>query len=372
MPPPAPTHSVPTPSAQTDVLSLTREMIAIPSLSGEEQEVADRVEAHVREAGVEVVRYEDNVAFSVGVGDRHLLLNSHLDVVPPSGCHRYDPFDPVVDDGVLYGRGSVDAKASGAAMTTALLSLAADGWRPANGRLTVALTTCEEGGGRTNGLENLRPHLPEISAAIVGEPTGLQPCVAQKGLLILKIHAHGTSAHAGRPHLGTNAIPRAMQALQALQEVTLDRSDPHLGTPTLTVTTIDGGTARNVVPDHCEFAVDIRTTPSYTHAEIIEQVEEVLAGIEGVEVEVYSNRFVPCATPTGSDLEAVCRTALPDATPFGSPTASDWIFLHDVPAVKLGPGDSRLSHTAEERIPVPELQRAVDVYRRFARHYFAE
>ena len=129
----------------------------------------------------------------------------------------------------------------------------------------VALTACEEGGGTYNGLESIRPELPEPSAVVIGEPTGLVPCVAQKGLLILKIHAHGTAAHAGRPQSGVNAISRASAAIRVIERLALHRTDPFLGTPTVTVTTIEGGTARNAVPDHCVFAVDIRTTPAYTH-----------------------------------------------------------------------------------------------------------
>lgn len=351
-------------------------MIAIPSLSGDEGPVADLVEATGRRAGVDVWRKDDNVVLSIGEGSDVLLFNSHLDVVPASADHPHAPFDPVVEDGWLYGRGSVDAKSSGAAMTAALVQLAEAGWRPESGRLMVALTACEEGGGRYNGLQDVRPDLPDVSAAVVGEPTGLVPCVAQKGLLILKVHAHGTSAHAGRPHLGTNAITRAMHAIQALDAVVLDRDDPHLGPATMTVTTIEGGTARNAVPDHCVFAVDVRTTPAYTHDEIIGRVEEVLGEIDGIELEVYSNRFVPCATPSGSRIEAAGRHAAvaagADATPFGSPTASDWIFLHDVPAVKMGPGDSERSHTADERIPVADLDRAVQAYTALAQSYFGE
>jgi acetylornithine deacetylase len=363
-------HGVISETDATEVIARLREWIAVPSLSTQEAALADAVEQHVRAAGVEVLRHDDNVVFWIGEGDDVLLFNTHLDVVPPSADHPFDPFDPVVQDGELYGRGSVDAKASGAAMTTALLSLAEEGWHPQDGRLMVALTTCEEGGGMYNGLQDLRPHLPGVSAAIVGEPTELQPCVAQKGLLILKVHAHGTASHAGRPHLGDNAIAKATRAVQGLEDLTLDRTDPHLGAATLTVTTIEGGTARNVVPDRCVFAVDIRSTPAYTHAELIQRVETALAPMDGVEVEVYSNRFVPCATPDGARILRACQAAVPDAAPFGSPTASDWAFLSDVPAVKLGPGISARSHTAHERIAVAEVERAVQVYRSIARYYF--
>lgn len=357
-------------STPTTVLPLLRDLIAIPSLTGEEAEAADYVEAHVRRAGLDVWRQNDNVSFALGDGEDVLLLNSHLDVVPPSSDHPYEPFDPVVTNGVLYGRGSVDAKSSGAAMTTALLSLLNDGWRPpASGQVRVALTTFEEGGGMRNGLQNSRPHLPAISAAIIGEPTRLAPCVAQKGLLILKIHAHGTSSHAGRPHLGDNAISRAMQALQQIEAITLNRDDPHVGTPSISPTTIQGGTARNIIPEHCMFALDIRTTPAYTHDEIIAQVEAAVSDVPGIEVEVYSNRFFPCGTPPDSRIQQACEAAS-GAAPIGSPTASDWIFVRDIPAVKMGPGDSRRSHTSEEYIPVAEVERAVTVYRDAIRAYF--
>ncbi|MEF8816700.1 MAG: M20/M25/M40 family metallo-hydrolase [Salinibacter sp.] len=351
----------------TDAVDLLKDLIRFPSLTGEESEIADFVERHVRRAGVDLLRHENNVAFAIGDGDDALFLNSHLDVVPPADGHPYDPFEPVEADGTLYGRGSVDAKASGAAMTAALLSLAESGWTPNDGRVIVGLTTHEEGGGNTNGVQDLRPHLPSLSAAVVGEPTALRPCVAQKGLLILKVHARGEAAHAGRPHLGTNAIPAAMTALRQLNEVSLNRTDPYLGAPTKTVTTIDGGDAHNVVPEHCVFTVDCRTTPAYTHAEIVEAVREAV----DAEVQVHSDRLVPCATPMDARIVRAVQSARAGAEPFGSPTSSDWVFLHDVPAVKMGPGPSHRSHTAEERIDVSEVRAAVEVYQALVQTYFS-
>lgn len=354
-------------STSTDVIALLKELVSFPSLSGEEEEIADFVEDYVQRDGVDVQRFGDNVAFSIGTGSDTLLLNTHLDVVPPSTDHPFDPFEPVEKEGVLYGRGSVDAKASGASMTTALLSLAAEGWRPEGGRLMVALTTNEESGGKENGLQEIRPHLPSISAGVIGEPTSLKPCVAQKGLLILNIHAHGKSAHAGRSHLGTNAITKAAQAIREMEALSLDQTDPYLGAPNVTVTMIEGGSANNVVPEHCVFTVDIRTTPAYTHDEIVTIVRETV----DAEVEVYSDRLVPCATSEDTRIVRAAKSALPDAEPFGSPTCSDWVFLHDVPAVKLGPGPSKRSHTADERIDIEDVRQAVDVYRDLIRAYFA-
>jgi acetylornithine deacetylase len=255
-------------------------------------------------------------------------------------------------------------------MVAAVLSLFEEGWDPANGRVVVALTTCEEMGGGYNGLEETRPLLPGISAAIVGEPTHLNPCIAQKGLLILRIEAHGKSAHAARPTEGENAIHSAARDIQRIAELTFDKVDPYLGPVTATVTMIEGGIARNVVPDVCKFWVDIRSTPVYTHAELTEQLRTVLEG----EVHIHSDRFHPVATDADSRIVRASVSAgqtlgLP-VEPFGSPTMSDWIFLSDVPCVKLGPGDSNLSHTGGESIEIAEVETAVQMYREIIKTYF--
>lgn len=354
------------PASDLDVVTLHKDLIRFPSLSDDEGPIADFIENFVSARGVPVRRHHDNVFFWIGDGDETLLLNTHLDVVPPSSGHPYDPFNPVEVRGRIYGRGSVDAKASAAAMTTALLSLAADGWSPKGGRLMVALTTHEEVGGAYNGLESLRPHLPALSAAIVGEPTGLRPCVAQKGLLILNVHAHGKSAHAARSHLGENAILKAFRDIDRLQSFEFGRQHPFLGEPTITVTTIEGGSARNVVPDGCTFTLDIRTTPEYPHDALIQEISSYLES----DVEVHSKRIVPVATPLESAIVKACMAAAPAREPFGSPTASDWIFLDDVPTVKIGPGSSDLSHTADESMPIGELRKAVQVYQNIIREYF--
>ena len=350
---------------ELDVLLLHKDLVRFPSLSGEEKEIADFVENFVDARGVEVARHDDNVYFWIGGGEELLLLNTHLDVVPPSADHPHDPFDPVEQDGCIFGRGSVDAKASAAAMTTALLSLAREGFAPA-GRVMVALTTHEETGGEYNGLERLRPELPPVSAALVGEPTNLRPCVAQKGLLILNIVSRGKSAHAARAHLGDNAIEKASHDIIRCTNLSFDREDPFLGAPTVTATTIDGGSARNVVPDVCRFTLDIRSTPAYTHEELIDLIDSELES----DVEIHSKRIVPVATDINARIVRACRTAVPNAEPFGSPTTSDWIFLSDVPTVKIGPGSSELSHTAKEHIEIADLRRGVDVYRSIITSYF--
>ena len=359
------------------VLDLHADLVSIPSLSHDERAAADFVEQHIAASGASLAvgRRQDNVWASLGDGDDVLLLASHLDVVPPSAEHPYPPFEPTVVDGKVYGRGAVDAKASGAAMLQALLDLAAEGFRPP-GRIVVALTACEEVGGTYNGLEHLQrdvfgSELPPVAAAIIGEPTELRPCLAQKGLLILTATAHGRTAHAARAHLGTNALTVAARDLLTVDGFAFEKSDALLGAPTVTATIVKGGTAKNVVPDRCTFTLDVRSTPAYTHADLTALFRDTLES----EVAVHSERLVPCSTAPDARIARAATSALTDldldATPFGSPTASDWVFVHDVPAVKLGPGRSELSHTADEHVEITQLTRAVEVYRRIIRHYFA-
>lgn len=358
------------------VIDLHAALVRIPSLSHEETAAADLVEAHARGAGLAVGRDDAatggaNVWASLGDDDHDvLLLASHLDVVPPSADHPYPPFEPTTVDGRIYGRGAVDAKASGAAMLQALIDLRAGGWRPP-GRVIVALTACEETGGPYNGMQALRAHLPPVSAAVVGEPTGLRPCLAQKGLLILTLTARGRTAHAARAHLGDNALTRLARDLVRVDGLAFERVDPLLGPVTVTATMASAGTAKNVVPDRATATLDVRSTPVYTHAELAALIGDALES----DVAVHSDRLVPCATPADARVARAAAAASAahglDATPFGSPTASDWVFLADVPAVKLGPGRSELSHTADEHVTVNQLTRAVGVYRDLITGYFS-
>jgi acetylornithine deacetylase len=349
-----------------DPVDLLKTLIRFESITGNEKAIADFVEDWASLHGLETGRVEDNVYCWIGDGPDCLLLNSHLDVVPPSADHAFDPFDPVELDGYIHGRGSVDAKASGAAMLATITRLAAEGWSPKHGKLLLALTACEEGTGAYNGLDELLPHLRPLSGAIVGEPTDLQPCFSQKGLLILKATSEGRSAHAARAHLGENAIEKAARDVGRLEGFKFDRVHPELGPTSLAVTTIAGGSARNVIPEECSFFIDIRTTPAYSHGEVIALLQERLEST----ISVHSGRYQPKATPDGSRIQRSVLTAISGARPFGSPTVSDWAFLGTVPAVKLGPGESNLSHTGGERIAVDEVARATAVYTDCVRAFF--
>lgn len=347
---------------------LLRQMVRFPSLSHHEGDLAAFVEALGQQHGLHVWRLDDNVVWELGDGPDALLLNSHLDVVPPSEAMPHGAFDGYEHGGVLWGRGTVDAKASGAAMLAAMLALKAEGWTPPGGRLLVALTACEELGGGYNGLEALRPKLPPLAGALVGEPTELQPCLAQKGLLILHVEAHGRTAHAARAHLGENAIWKLAADLERLRNLRFEKEDPFFGFPTLTPTILEAGTARNVVPDRARVSLDLRTTPAYTHDELTALVQ---ATVEG-EVIVHSKRYVPVSTSENARIVQAVRAAHPEGVPFGSPTASDWTFLADVPTVKIGPGPSERSHTPDERIELWKVDAAATVYAETARRFFSQ
>ncbi len=348
------------------VQNILERLVAIQSPSGQEAAAADELTSILEPGGLEVNRVDDSIWCSIGSGADGLLLNSHLDVVPASEGHPYPPFTPTVVDRALYGRGSVDAKGSVSAMAAAMLSLAAEGWEPEGGRLVAAFTSCEETGWPYNGLQETRPHLPPLKAAIVGEPTDLKPCIAQKGLLILRLECRGRSAHAARPHLGDNAVVKAAEDIQRLVATELDRVHPVLGAVTVTPTVIEGGKVRNMIPDLCTVSVDVRSTPSYTHAELVSILQQAVEG----DLLIHSDRLI--SVDTAQDERIVrAGVAASGESPFGSPTASDWIFLSDIPTIKMGPGSSDLSHTANEHIMLSELSEAVDVYRQTILRYFS-
>ncbi len=346
------------------VTGLLKELIRYPSLSTQEKGLVDWLEAQVAATGLlDVERHQDNLIFHLGSGRPWLLLNSHSDVVPPSARHVGNPFEPVERDGRIYGRGSTDAKGSVSSMLKALLDLARSGYDP-GGRVSLAVTVCEESAGENNGMEYLRGIIERPDAALVGEPTMLHPCAAQKGLLILKLQTEGEAGHAARV-TGPNAIYEMAHRLETMKTITFPEENPFIGNTRITPTTIEGGTARNAHPDSCTIYVDIRTIPEVPNKQIIERFRKEL----DLAVSVHSDRFVS----TSTDPDHPVARAVTEVTGnplFGSPTTSDWVFLSDVPTIKIGPGDSSDSHTANESIAVEQLEKAVQTYQQIIRRYF--
>lgn len=348
--------------------ALLEALVATPSVSGQEGRIADQVAAWVESWGGRVQRQGHNVWFSVGSGPKRLLVNSHLDTVPPCAGWTLEPQQPLWREGRLYGLGSNDAKGCVTAMLLAAKGLlenpqALEG----RGEVVFAFTAEEETGGK--GLGTVLPEFGAVDAAVVGEPTGLKPCTAQRGMLLLRCVAHGRSAHVAHALAAEaqNAIHLAAQDISTLAELRFP-SHPLLGEARAQVTQIQGGLARNQVPDKCEFFVDIRTTPSMDHSTVATQ----LAGVLRSEVIVHSARYLPKATAATEPIVRAAVAASEGQATVGSSTTSDWAFLGNVPAVKVGPGDTLRSHKPDEYLALVELEAGVTFYQRLIRGYFEE
>jgi acetylornithine deacetylase len=350
-----------------DELSLLEQLVAIPSVSGEEATVAAFVEETVRGWGLDVVR--DDTSVRVEVRGRSpgatLALVSHLDVVPPGAGWTRDPFTPVIEGDRLYGRGSGDAKASVAAMLTAARDASQDRGLE-RGRLLVILGYGEET--RHTTMDRALERAGPVDAAVVGEPTNLDFATAQRGLMMVDLVARGDQRHAGYAAADGDFVNAALvlaRDLLRLGDLFDQRTHPVLGRTTATPTMLDAGVSRNVTPPTATAILDVRSTPDWTH----EQIAELLRSRLDSEVVVTSKRLVPCETPPGSSLLAAARRARPESAQFGSPTCSDWVFLRHLDAIKAGPGTSRRSHTPDEYVDLPEVTAARRFYGTVAREY---
>jgi acetylornithine deacetylase len=345
-------------------VALLQDLVRLPSPSGKEEAVVARLEAEFRDLGWKPEVRGRNLTTTLDGGEGPLLLlNSHTDTVPVGEEWTKDPLAANIEDGRIYGRGTNDAKGCLTAMI--LGAAAAFRTRAPKGRLMIAASCEEEVLGE--GLEKLLPTLPRPDAAVVGEPTGLRPAVAQKGLIVLEITAAGRSAHAAHGG-GVNAVEAAARDVLALQGLSFDRPHAALGRPSLNVTQISGGTRHNVIPDRCKIVLDIRTTPAYSADEIIARVRETAKG----EVFVRSSRLGSVETDPNHPIVKAALAASPQSHIYGSATLSDWVFLKGVPTVKAGPGNSLRSHTPDEYLEVAELEAGVLFYERLIRNYFEQ
>jgi acetylornithine deacetylase len=345
-------------------VELLQDLVRLPSPSGKEDAVVARLESEFRELGWKPEVLDRNLTATLDGGEGPLLLlNSHTDTVPVGEDWTKDPLAANIEDGRIYGRGTNDAK--GCLVAMILGAAAAFKSRAPKGRVLIAASCEEEVLGQ--GLEKLLPTLPRPDAAVVGEPTGLKPAVAQKGLIVLEITAAGRCAHAAHGG-GINAVEIAARDVLALSGLKFDRAHAALGRPSLNVTQISGGSRHNVIPDRCKFVVDIRTTPEYTAEEIVARVRETAKG----DIFVRSSRLGPVQTDPDHPIVKAALAANPNSKPYGSATLSDWVFLKGVPTVKVGPGDTRRSHTPDEYLEVAELEAGVLFYERLIRNYFEQ
>lgn len=337
-----------------DAVDLLKELIAIPSVSREENAAADRVEQFMQAHGFNPSRLGNNV-WCIAPGYNPdmptLLLNSHIDTVKPVAGWTRDPFMPTEEEGRLYGLGSNDA---GASLVSLLAAFRFMSERPRNYNLIMLASAEEEVSGK-NGIESALKQLPEVDVAIVGEPTGMNPAIAEKGLMVLDGEVKGRSGHAARNE-GINAIYRAIPMIETLRTLRFPVESPTLGPVKISVTQIEAGTQHNVVPDICRFVVDVRTTDAYSNLETLEMIRESApdAVLTPHSTRLNSSRIDP-AHPL------VNRLVTMGAVPFGSPTLSDQALM-PWQSLKLGPGDSARSHTADEYIALDEIRHAIAVY----------
>lgn len=337
-----------------EALELLKDLIAIESFSSEENETAARLEQWFMDHGIPFFRENNNVyAFNHFYDKKkpNLLLNSHHDTVKPNGAYTKNPFDPHIEDGKLYGLGSNDA---GGALVS-LLALFTFYYNHPNPKYNLIITaTAEEESSGPLGLNSLLKTLPPIDVAIVGEPTLMQLAIAEKGLVVFDGLIEGTASHAAHPN-EENPIMKLPKVLNWFKEFSFKKESEVLGPVKMTVTQVIAGKQHNVVPSEANLVIDVRVNDRYSNAEIIE----------------FLQKEAPCKlTPRSTDLnsssislthELVTTGIELGRKPYGSPTLSDQAKL-SCPSLKLGPGDSTRSHTANEFIHVHEIEEGVALY----------
>ena len=350
---------------EREVLALHREIVEIPSVSGDEEGLADFLEAKLRYYRGRPERVGNSLLALAGEGPV-LLLDTHLDTVPPAPGWTRDPWKVIPEGERIHGLGSNDAKAAVAGMVAAFLAFQ-DVALPFT--LALALVEGEEtkGIGTQAVLEELARRRLPVEAAVIGEPTGLDLAVAQKGLMVLELSARGTACHAAHAAaLGAvNAARLLARDLVALEGVDFGAPHAQLGPITLEPTQVKAGTARNVVPAEATAILDVRTTPSLPREEIVRRIREAVAG----EVRVLSDRLLPKETPVEIPLIEAARRARPGARLYGSATLSDMALLSGPPAVKCGPGKSERSHTPDEFVLEGEVLDGARFYTRLVGTY---
>ncbi|MDP2061429.1 MAG: M20 family metallo-hydrolase [Flavobacteriaceae bacterium] len=339
---------------KNEALQLLQDLIAIPSFSIEEDQTADRIEKWLGRFDIPFERYGNNVLARNKFFDStkpNILLNSHHDTVKPNGGYTKDPFTPEISNGKLFGLGSNDA---GGALVS-LLATFVQFYPEKNLKYNlIIVASAEEENSGSNGLNSVLSKLPEIDFAIVGEPTEMHLAISEKGLLVLDCVAHGQAGHAAHG-LGDNAIYKAIEAIEWFRTFEFPKISETLGKIKMTVTQIDAGSQHNVIPASCHFVVDVRVTDQYTNTEVLEIIKSQLS----VEVNPRSLRLNSSSIPkTHPIVQAGIKLG---RKTYGSPTLSDQSVLN-CQSLKLGPGDSHRSHTADEYIYVHEVEEGIDIY----------
>ena len=339
----------------SDMLALLKQLIATPSVTRSEQDASAIVKADMvrhgyipKEIGLNLLLY----GHSYDPAKPTLLLNSHMDTVKPVAGWTKDPFTPVEEDGKLYGLGSNDDGAGLVSLLYAFYQLDSKP-QPYN---PLFLATVEEEVNGTGGMKLAVNELPHIDVALIGEPTGMQPAIAEKGLMVLDFTVHGKAGHAARNE-GINALYRATELIEKLRSFKFDKISDLLGPVKFTITMINAGTQHNVIPDLCTFTADVRTNELYSNLEVFDMISAVLP--EWCDVKARSFNLNSSRIDVNHPI--IRRAVSMGLVPYGSPTLSDQAVI-DCRSFKMGPGDSARSHTADEYIAMDELAQAVPLY----------
>ena len=334
-------------------IDLLKKMISIPSFSKEEKEVADMLEAYMKEMNLFPKRKGNNIWLLSPNWDEKkpvILLNSHIDTVKTVAGWTEDPFGAKEEGDQLFGLGSNDAGASLVSLFYSFLLLS----QAEQINNFIFLASCEEEISGKNGIESVLSELPPIDLAIVGEPTQMQPAIAERGLMVLDGIVKGQSGHAARNE-GENAIYKVIPVINWFKDKKFPLESELLGAVKMTLTVINSGTQHNVIPDECRFTVDVRSNEHYTNEELF----ELIAANCGCEIKARSYRL----NSSGISIKhpIVQRAILLGLEPFGSPTLSDQALM-PFPSLKIGPGQSSRSHTANEYILKSEIREAIELY----------
>ncbi|MEQ9166924.1 MAG: M20 family metallo-hydrolase [Fulvivirga sp.] len=335
-------------------IELLKQLISTPSLSKEEDKTAALIADWFKNENIEWKRDQNNIWATNKYFDSNkatILLNSHHDTVKPNKGYTKDPFSPEIEDGKLYGLGSNDAGAS----LVSLMATFSHFYSQQNLKynLVIAATAEEENSG-PNGLAHLKTQLSPIDFAIVGEPTGMNLAIAEKGLLVIDGMAKGTAGHAAHPN-DDNAIYNGLKDIQWIEQYQFPKVSDLLGPVKMTVTQINAGQQHNVVPDNCHFVVDVRVNECYSNEEVFDTINK------NTKSEMAARSFRLNSSSIPLDHPFVQGGIKLGRTTYGSPTLSDQAIL-TCPSVKVGPGDSTRSHQADEYIYLNEVEEGIGLY----------
>ncbi|NER10359.1 acetylornithine deacetylase [Muriicola jejuensis] len=341
-------------SLTKDAIELLKKLIATPSFSSEENHTALLLEGWFIERGIPHKRQENNVYAFNKFFDKNkptLLLNSHHDTVRPNTAYTRNPFQPSVEDGKLFGLGSNDA---GGALVSLIATFTYFYEKEGLSHNLIMVASAEEESSGPNGLNSMLEILPPIDVAIVGEPTLMQLAIAEKGLVVFDAEVSGTPSHAAHPNTD-NALYNCIEVLEWFRDFKFPKVSEVLGEVKLTVTQIQGGSQHNVVPAGVNLVIDVRVNDRYTNQEVVEILQEQAP----CKLKPRSLHLNSSSIPK-DHLLVQSGIALGRET-YGSPTLSDQAAL-SCPSLKMGPGDSRRSHSADEYIFVSEIEEGISLY----------